>query len=801
MSEITLPLYANLDTRKLISRDGAEPDLPAFVYGDQVTCQLRLMEQVSDSEIGEVSRSVRSLRASLGQTMAPPAAGSFAIIVEGVASAMISLDANASIFEVALGSPLVVNALKVAPCCWVVETNVPSTDPEPALGEDVNRLDPVAFVRLTPYRQNGVWFFECRLIVSPLAFSGSFERILPDAPTVRQIRAGQAEDVDAVARNEIQAITIPKDFNGTYYLTWNYRSSSILGAQDDGVDEIDAALEGMWKTPAERFTVTLPVAYNVYVEFTGDLAEAPQPLMQVFVESFGEGVLTFTLDLETAELFEALRTAPTITVPLEIKLEVVPDGQDVSDPGIVGKKITVAQFDVTVNRSQLWDGLETAANIDWLRAPAAKDYIPFTPDQIITGIQNYSASFGNGALRDFSFPHNLEEEKAHVTIRENASGGRQLINGTDYLVHYVSENVIDIEIPADQPIPATNTLLVLISTAGPRSAFQAHTHTIGQIVGLEDRLQAIEQAVAELQDYLPGAGASDPDDTAAEGIEIPITPYTELMLYDGPDEPFGDDGLDLAILPPRSPWLPMACHDAVVASQTTSVLPAPARGSVWQNNSGAVLSLPGDGGVPTATIPVGGYFASDGRLFYAASRAGATNSFYPAAFERELFMLFVNEKQFRLNQTFELKFDLQFQLALANTRAQWVLVVEAGSAPADAVPAPVGLNLQNIIWQTNPLLQARMILTPENQTHPFGVRIKRLVAGIKADQFLYTAWENADAGAPAAANFALRGYLTQLDTENNVLDARGWLAAQMTPASSGDTESAAAGKGPVATIS
>ena len=37
-------------------------------------------------------------------------------------------------------------------------------------------------------------------------------------------------------KNEIQALHLPADFRGTYFLRWNYRVSKLLGIEDIGSD-------------------------------------------------------------------------------------------------------------------------------------------------------------------------------------------------------------------------------------------------------------------------------------------------------------------------------------------------------------------------------------------------------------------------------------------------------------------------------------------------------------------------------------------------------------------------------------
>ena len=173
--------------------------------------------------------------------------------------------------------------------------------------------------------------------------------------------------------------------------------------------------------------------------------------------------------------------------------------------------------------------------------------------------------------------------------------------------------------------------------------------------------------------------------------------------------------------------------------------------------------------------------ASDGRILFPATREGTTTSYFPTPFERELFMFFINDKMLRVNRTLELQFAVEFQLFHANSRAEWALVIELGTAPADTSPStPSPDNLQNIAWTAAPALSQRIILTPLKSKHPFGLRVVRKAGGITCDKMSYGVWEGNNANAPAGANFAVRARLIHFDTENAVAAPRGWVSYDIT---------------------
>ena len=155
--------------------------------------------------------------------------------------------------------------------------------------------------------------------------------------------------------------------------------------------------------------------------------------------------------------------------------------------------------------------------------------------------------------------------------------------------------------------------------------------------------------------------------------------------------------------------------------------------------------------------------------------------------------------QLRVNTLLELIFSLKLQTYKANTRVQWVLRLEAGILASDTTPGTPGLNVSAINWQATPLINQAIIVTPELQTHQFGIRIKRTASQLLADQLLYTAWETAAAGKPTTNNFAIRGRLIKFDTEN-VIDPKGWVGFQLGGANTGDDEESSGSEKPAVVI-
>jgi hypothetical protein len=126
----------------------------------------------------------------------------------------------------------------------------------------------------------------------------------------------------------------------------------------------------------------------------------------------------------------------------------------------------------------------------------------------------------------------------------------------------------------------------------------------------------------------------------------------------------------------------------------------------------------------------------------------------------------------------------------SNTNCQWTVAIELGTAPQDTAPGSPGINLQNVVWSPEPVLEQRLILTPVPCTHTFGIRVKRFLSGVadtlSLDRLLYGSAEGGT--APASANFAVRARLLRFDTENNQSDPRGFVALRGLDLQAGGSE-------------
>ena len=750
-------LYYDTSTKALTDGSSAWTP-PTFTFGESLALSLRFQETVGGAQ-SESFPAVQYLKAAIGNVDARPASGTFRVKIgeeaQTDANTTVALTWNAGALELqnALNALTAITTLygtaKVFTLAgsYLITFGIGATLVPISLVE--SQLHPPCFGQVNSWQSAGAWTSELRLIQAPAAITDSSERVLPAAPTVTRIQAGWTDG--EFKGNEIQQMTMPPEFRGTYQFRRN-NIRTVLLSSSDGPDQVAAALAIYGNT----ITVTNPRENICRIEFGGtDFAGIAQPLLEIVVADAPVGDLTFTLDLTEPPLAAMLRPVESVTLPFEIEIGIA-DGANV--------EVHKIRLSVTVQRGVIYAMLAAAAGIDWLR-PIPKDYIPFTTNQVITGQQFYACALGNGSAHVFTVDHNLNTENiAAILLRENADQGRILVIGTDYSVAYDNANSLTLTLLGSGSAPAAGALAVVITGAGPVAAFQAHTHTIDQIVGLPGALETIGTRLTTLEAYLPSTTPTLA--TATTGLTITIPPAAKVLFYDPAT-------LDLTKLPTRAPFLLPAVHLSTLTGALPSPLPTPALNNVW--SASARTLIPGTHRIEQSYVDAGGFVASDGRMLFPASQAGATVSYYPKPFERILFEFPINEQQLLVGKTLDVEFGLAAQLVNNDCEAQWVLVIDWGLPVDQTDPANEGLNLQTINWNATPLLLQRIFLTRLQMLHTFGVRIQRTSSAITADKMCYGGWSTAANAAPSAPNFLLRARLVEFDTKNNVPNATGWL--------------------------
>lgn len=167
---------------------------------------------------------------------------------------------------------------------------------------------------------------------------------------------------------------------------------------------------------------------------------------------------------------------------------------------------------------------------------------------------------------------------------------------------------------------------------------------------------------------------------------------------------------------------------------------------------------------------------SDQRVWYPVSRRGTTTSYYPTDAERTLFTLPISPEMLAASHELTVLFSITLALLQNTSNAQILVVVEVGTAPQDTTPATTGANLQNIVWNTTPLMEQRIVLTDLPIEHKFGAQVLRAADGsFTAQAMRYNAWTGA-AQIPTDPTFTIRARLVEFDTEDSIPTARGLLS-------------------------
>ena len=757
-------VYANLTTRRLTTTlGGSAVSFPAFVQGDNVRIGLRFAESLEGSPI-EVQRIVTHIRASIGFVDARPTTGFFVLRVDGQNTASIPHDATAGAVQTALAAIGLDDAVVgKQDGSWIISTGLQEIALSGySVGGLLSELRPVSFVRVRSTLVAGQYRHEVRLVQAPLASTASFDLIVPPAPTVSEVQAGGASATTLWP--EIQALKIQPTFKGTYQLRRGFKKTRELSV-DDGPDEIQDALSVLADDEGS-FSVSNPATNIAHITFNGSMAGIDQDLIEVAVFSAPPGDPTIILDLNTAEIAAALRGAAELKPELEIEVAI----QDENDPT---KTYTLTPFRAPISliRELNWEGLETAANIDWLRPPYGRTYVPFTSDQIITGSQHYVAPIGDGVNSDFTISHNLGTRDLHVTVRQNG-GNRAIVEPLAVTL----DGEDDLSITFAEP-PAVNGYVAIISTAGPVSAFQTHGHTIAQIEGLQLILDDLGGRVEDLEAFIPTSlpGVSGTEQTVIAAWELPelFEVFPTRQKIEAKDVP----SIKPADLPRVGGLLPAVYVDPLVFT-TANVLPtSPVTGVIYQyTNTTAPLVIPGYLGRRSTKLSAPGFFAWDGRGFYQVEQVIAGEKvFYPSDFSRELFRIHVNGKQLRIGKQLSLDFSFVAAVFNSNTLVHWGVAIDIG------LPSSNPANPSNIADVTflPPSLDHSFMLTSIPSSHGFGLRmIRKLVEAVDTcvvDRVIYGATE-ATPTTMTTANFIVRGRLVRFDTDDRQTDPRGLVA-------------------------
>ena len=759
--------------------------LPKVVQGDTFSIAVRLTE-TADNITTITAPSISYARLAYGPVDVAPTSGSFKVLVNAVTSTVITYGSTAASVAAVLNSIAAATGWSVLEdqgsyivgrtSNWVATSGITIVQ---------NELVPDSFVRVTSYSANNTFYQELRPMQSPLAYTSAYALIVPPAPTITRVVTGYSDATTGVYVNEVQRLFIPPSFGTTFQIYRGTARTALLN-KDDGADEIQAALLAGCVTvgAGETFLVTNPENYVANIEFAGAMSGAPQSLLTVSVPVSPQGDPTFDLDLNTQGMLAALRGDFEITHPLTCEIGI--NYGTAATPNV--QYVTVFQQDLTTQADGAWTGLAAAQRINWLNPPQPTNYIPFTADQVITGIQSYTAVVtGTGP---WTIAHNLGTEAIHVTVRENYSGGAILQQSSPY----VGVGDISVSTSTSQSIIVTKLIgtvptqgwAVMISSAGPTSAFLAHTHTIAQVVSLQDQLNSLGTRLASVEDILPATGISS-SSSVTQPYEIPVSARQAVMFTNGLGT-WGDTDSILQISSVPSVQAPQLLEAISVTVGTAASVALPTVTTVdivRAYTSGLNILVPRIGLIPGSRLPTGvAYIAAESTrsLVYQVDNYSSGRTYYPKAYEATLFEIPINDKLFRAGTTAKLQWNLNLQSKAANATAQWFCIVDVGTITTVSTPATQTGNISDITWNSTPILSQQLIVTGEPVKHGMGVEILATSATqMDANYMTYGIWASATTGKPSSRNFILRGRLANFDVIDTQGDARGWVGYAMRP--------------------
>lgn len=670
-------LTANLTT-KTASNGSGDWTPPAFTFGEQITIALRLTKN-SGGAVIETAPVVNSMKAAIGGIDERPRGGTWKLKLGPDAesgantTALLLADASATVVQAAINALTDITAEHGTAKVVAVDGSLLVLF---ASGDNVeltvvdNRLWPVSLGRVTAYERDDQWIHELRLTQTPVAFTSTSETVLPAQPEITRIQSGGG--TAPITWNEIQELHVPFEFRGTYYLQLGSARTAVLSIAD-GPDQVAEALNKI----GTSFTVTSTLFQRGNIEFVGEFAGLPQDLLEVHVSSNPPGDLTFTLALDRYELAAYLRHSPDaeVTLPLEVRLNVTEDD--------ITSEIVAFRQDVVIRKALIMPELEETPQTEWLRPLSPKTYVPYDASQTLVGQHFYPATVGDASATSFVIAHGLDTLVVRTFVNSQLTGA-QLIEGTHYSV--VINNANQVTVTAIGGAPAAAAWLVIVMSAETVADF-AEDLTIGmeQVTGLIAALDVIGANLEQLNTLLPSQATVAAGTTLAQGAFTIEFPEKKAVLF--------TTEMDTAKLPVRAPFMLPAVTDASIVT-LPDPLPAPATGSVWINETGDRVLIPGGGhGIRSSYVADDGHVASDGRMIWPARHGGTTDSYFPQPFEVLLFDAFVNDLQFAVGKTLTLQMEIATQLISASSHAQWMIVIEKGTAPREADPTAAAIDI------------------------------------------------------------------------------------------------------------
>lgn len=779
-------LIADLTHEKLRrSLGGTVFSFPALNQASDLYLGLRFSREVNGSHVVD-HPIVREIRVTIGQVDLRPEAGQFSLkvgtgspVVGTNVTPLLDFDCEASDIQDAL------NALSTVSGAVVTEDDDSFlvTGVASAISAQGNTLRPITFVRVTSYQVDGETTQAIRLMRAPLAFADSYTQRVPAPPTITRVQAG-GSDGD-ITWNEVQKLTTPLDFAGSFQIrdASGIQRTPLLGLADT-VTTISAAINpsadgsslGLAPDADGQFIVTQhPTETAALIEFAGSLAGAGHDLLTISVFDAPEGDYWITCPLDTAAMAEAFREVDRLKVPLEIFVDV----EDPDDDEIV-RTLPVFRGDVTILETITHDDLGTAANLDYLKPPAPKSYLPFNASQVITGQRHYSTAAGDGVNTVFTIAHNLSTEIPEVRVRENTAGGALLVHGTDYTVELTDDDNLDVTMIGAyaSPVPATGALIITVADLAAEASFaEGLTLETAQVNGLLAILDAYGARIASLEAGSGATGGQLIQAAVSESMNYPLPSLWRVLPSRGRIEAAPSIAQwDPAAAGIRFGRLLPAVHDAATETLPTP-LPTPSAAHV-----GRVFTASADRDDVGEGLRAGDFAACDGEVWYRVTRYDdSESSYYPVAFEVLLFQESIAAEDLTLRSTCRVPFGFEACVMAGDrrrrdraTEATYTLLIEAGGKTQASSPGTPGENWEDNDW-TVVLAEAVLSLTETPRPYRFGVDISRaMVATVDTLTATKTIGRSTSAATPPESLPCLvRARLIRFDTRDSVPEPRG----------------------------
>jgi len=638
---------------------GGSFSFPKIVAGDDVRLKLRLLETIAGERIIS-RREISAIKLSVGRQDSRPTSGAVQLkLAAGAESganttAPIGFDSSPEDFAAALNALTDSSLTAKKPFAvtkrdgsWHVRAADDSTIDFSVAD---NSLLPQSLVSIRDYIHDEATHYEIRFIQTVIAEQTNWNAIVPELPSVSVVQHGATES--GVKRNTIQQVFFPPELAEGYSfrLKWGFRRTTgiVLPTDETAIQSaLDAVLEA-----GEAVKVSAGTD-RVLIEFLGDLAGTDVSALEIesIVTPSPDSVINLSTATDAmAKYMDSIANAASgiteFKLPLSLTLWLI-DEQDEE----VTEEVTFIQ-EVTFQKPVSMAAFSNAATLNPSQPLSRTSYLPFTPSQVTETQRGYlltgPTALGNGSSTDIVVTHNLGTRHVYVALFGSAVDGQMLKHGTDYEVEIVSDNAVKIIFPT---APDAGAVVGGICTVASTNAFVDLEINQGQVIGLEDRLTAIEEALAILQASaaVGSGGTRDPaagtviaeqsfrpiaeayplgldlvaalsSSTAAASASSPAAAGAAAIntVADIPQEVlarFGDSNIFGAIHDSAAEALPSPKPAASAAN----------KGKVYQNRTLAAVRLNGDGARDSYLLQPGEFCGCDGRALYALTAPGVPN--------------------------------------------------------------------------------------------------------------------------------------------------------------------------------